>query len=121
MIRPYIQKQLKKCIFAKLDTFDEKTNTYHIAKYTKPKYEVGKGYLIQIPKYLINNTTSVLATNWNNGRSPQNEYYKAYVNKFKGSYIYVDCLAYDYQTKQDLSNMWSGWLDINELQQLSTL
>ena len=63
MIRPYIQRQLNKCSFVKLDNFDEETNTYHIAKYTKPKYEVGKGYLIQIPKYLINNAASILATN----------------------------------------------------------
>jgi len=38
-----------------------------------------------------------------------------------GSYIYVDCLAYDYQNQQDLSSMWFGWLDVNELQQLSIL
>lgn len=121
MSSKYILNQLKKCVFADLSNFDPTSQIYHIPKYTKPKYDTNKCYLIKLPKSIINNSSSILATNWNNGTFPTREYYKAYVNKTMGSYIYVDCLAYDYQTKQDLSDMWSGWLDINELQQLSTL
>lgn len=118
MISEIIKAQLKKCAFADLSHYDESANVYHIPKYTKPKYDVGRCYLIRVSKNILNNPTSLLATNWNNGNYPKAEYYKAYVNKTMGSYIYVDCLAYNYETKQDLTEMFSGWLDINELQQL---
>lgn len=120
-MREYIKKQLAQCTFVDLSNFDATTNTYHIPKYTKPKYDVGKCYLIKLPKYLIDNTTSLLATNWNNGNTPHHDVYKAYVNKIIGTHIYVDCLAFDTVLQQDMQDMWSGWLDINELTQLVKL
>lgn len=120
-MRDYIKKQLARCAFADLSNFDETINTYHIPKYTKPRYEVGKCYLIRLPNYLINNPNTLLATNWNKGNAPRHEVYKAYVNKMMGSHIYVDCLAFNMELRQDMSDMWSGWLDINELTQLSKL
>lgn len=58
-----VKEQLKRVVFANLSNYDEATNTYYIKKYSKPCYKVGEGYLIQIPKYLINNPTSVVAVN----------------------------------------------------------
>lgn len=105
MSQTFIEKQLEKVMIADLSNFDLQTNTYKIPKYTKPHYEVGKCYLIQLPKNIINNTTCILATNWNNHIMPDHEYYKAYVNKTIGTYAYFDCLAYDFDTKQDLTTM----------------
>lgn len=121
MIRPYIKEQLKKCTFADLSYFDEKTNTYLIPKYCKPTYELNKCYLIKIADYFVNNNNTVIATNWNNGMSPANSCMKIYVSKALGKMIYVDSLAYDLNTNQDINNYWSGWLSIDDLTQLAKL
>lgn len=119
-MRQYIYEKLKAVSFVKLD-LNKLVNTYFIPKYSKPQYCTGKCYLIKIPKELINNSNSILAVNWNNGSSPQYEFYKAYVNKTAGTYIYVDCLAVDMNTKTDLQNMWSGWLDTTSLTQIACI
>ena len=119
MIRESIKKQLEACTFADLTNFDQNTNTYYIPKYNKPIYELNKCYLIKIPNCLIADTTSVLATNWNKNTAPQAEYIKAFVSKILGKMIYVDCVAYDFETKQDTNLYWSGWLPINEITQVA--
>jgi hypothetical protein len=35
--------------------------------------------------------------------------------------IYVDSVGFDFDTKQDLSLMWSGWLDTSTLTQIAAL
>jgi hypothetical protein len=35
--------------------------------------------------------------------------------------IYVDSIGFDFDTKQDLNMMWSGWLNTQELTQVSAL
>jgi hypothetical protein len=35
--------------------------------------------------------------------------------------IYVDSIGFDFDTKQDLNLMWSGWLDSSQLTQISAL
>lgn len=120
-MREFIKKQLERCVFANLNNFDPKSNSYLIPKYTKPKYDLGKCYLIKLPGHIINNPQSVLATNWNGGNFPSHAYYKAYVSKQASNYIYVDCLAFDFETGCDLNIMWSGWLDATELIQIATL
>lgn len=117
----YIKQQLEKCIFADLTNFDASTNTYHIKKYSKPRYDVGKCYLVKISKELINNKMIPLSANWNNGRAPQNEYYKIYVNQMAGKMLKVDALAFDMTTKQDLQEMFSGYFPIDYLEQLAEI
>jgi hypothetical protein len=69
----------------------------------------------------VNNSDSVLAVNWNNGSFPKTQYLKIYISKTLGNMIYVDSIGFDFDTKQDLSMMWSGWLDSSQLTQISAL
>ena len=121
MIRPLIKEQLEKCQFADLNNYDPSTNTFLIRKYSQPTYEAQRCYLIKLPNNIINNKDSVLAVNWNNGSCPTVQYLKIYISKALGTMIYVDSIGFDFETKQDLNLMWSGWLDSAQLTQISTL
>lgn len=116
-----VEEQLNKCSFADLSCYDKNTNTYHIPKYSRPRYELGKCYLVKLPKEIVKNPMSVLATNWNNSTAPQFEYLKIYVNKVLGKNIQVDSLAYNMETKEDINVMWSGWLPTEEITQIQVL
>lgn len=115
------EELLKRCVYATPSSYDEKTHTYHFNKYSKPKYEVGKCYLIKISSDIVNNPKSLTATNWNNGRSPMQEYLKIYISKALGSNIYVDGAGYDFANKLDLDYMWSGWLNTKDLEQIAEM
>jgi hypothetical protein len=121
MIRPIIKEQLEKCQFADLNNFDHNTNTFYIKKYSKPTYEINHCYLVKLPLNIVNAADSVLAVNWNNGTCPKTQYLKIYISKALGTMIYVDSISFDFDTKQDLSIMWSGWLDSAQLTQISAL
>ena len=110
-----IKKQLEQCVWVDLSNYDEKINTYHIPKYAKVKYEVNRMYLVKISREFVNNTNSVTACNWNNSTAPKFEYLKIYISKFNGKMAYVDSLAVNPITKQDLTEMWSGWIPVNNL------
>ena len=116
-----IEQQLKNCVFADLRKYDAENNIYYIPRYTKPQYSIGKCYLIKLPGNIVNNPNSILATNWNNGTTPKHESYKAYVSKLIGKVAYMDCLAFDWENKVDLNDMWSGYLDTDELTQLGEI
>ena len=121
MIRPIIKEQLDKCQFANLNNYDPATNTFLIPKYSKPTYDLNKCYLVRLPLNIVNTGDSVLAANWNNGSFPRAQYLKIYVSKTLGSMIYVDSIGFDFDAKQDLNLMWSGWLQTAELTQISIL
>ena len=121
MIRPIIKEQLEKCQFANLSNYDPNTNTFMIKKYSQPTYELNHCYLIRLPNNIVNTSDSVLAVNWNNGTFPRSQYIKIYISKTLGNMIYVDSIGFDFETKQDLNLMWSGWLDSAQLTQLSAL
>lgn len=121
MIRPIIKEQLEKCKFADLNNYDPKTNTFLIKKYSKPTYELNHCYLVKLPLSIVNAADSVLAVNWNNGLFPKAQYLKIYISKVFGTMIYVDSIGFDFNTKQDLSVMWSGWLDTTSLTQIAAL
>lgn len=59
----YINNQLNKCVFAKLDNYDSSTGVYHIKKYSKPRYDPGKCYIVKLSKAIINNTSNILSSN----------------------------------------------------------
>ena len=111
MIRPIIKEQLEKCQFANLNNYDPNTNTFIIKKYSQPTYDLNKCYLIRVPANIVNNADSVLAVNWNNGSYPKTQYLKIYISKTLGSMVYVDSIGFDFDIKQDLNIMWSGWLN----------
>lgn len=121
MIRFIVKEQLEKCQFADLNNFDPATNTFYIKKYSKPTYEINHCYLVKLPINIVNTVDSVLAVNWNNGSSPNTQYLKIYISKIMGTMIYVDSIGFDFETKQDLSIMWSGWLNTSELTQIAAL
>jgi len=114
-------EQLNKCKVAKFDNYDSTTKIYHIKRFQKVAFNIGHCYLISIADYLVNNTTTVTAVNWNNSRAPQHKCYKIYVSKKLGSMIYFDGAAVDAITKLDLNAMWSGWLDSNDITLEQTL
>ena len=120
-MRDLIKQQLKNCSYANLNYFDPETNTFKIPKYVKPHFALGQMYLVQLSGILVNNTDSVIATNYNNSTAPRYPYLKIFVSKTLGKMIYVDSLAFDPQTKQDINEMWSGWLPVDELTMLSTI
>ena len=121
MIRPLIKEQLEKCQFADLNNYDARTNTFQIRKYSKPTYDLNHCYLVRLPNAIVNRNDSVLAVNWNSGNSPSVPYLKIYISKAMGTMIYVDSVGFDFETKQDLNLMWSGWLNTSELTQIATL
>ncbi len=121
MIRPIIKEQLDKCQFANLNNYDPTTNTFLIPKYSQPTYDINKCYLVRLPLTIINTPDSVLATNWNNGSFPMAQYLKIYISKALGNMIYVDSIGFDFETKQDLNHMWSGWLQTDTLTQIAAL
>lgn len=121
MIRPLIKEQLEKCQFADLNNYDANTNTFSIRKYCKPTYELNNCYLVRLPVSIVNKTDSVLAVNWNQGNSPSTQYLKIYISKIMGTMIYVDSIGFDFENKQDLNYMWSGWLNVSELTQIAAL
>lgn len=116
-----IQKQLKKVIYADLSNFDQTTNTYIIPKYSKPKYDVGKMYIVKIPLDVLNVANSALASNWNHGTCPKSECLKIYVSKIVGKMIYVDSVGFDIEQNKDTGAIWSGYLPAEEISQVRAL
>ena len=110
-----VKEQLDKCTFADLSDYNPNTRTYHIPRYVKPNYAVGKSYLVRLDNSIVNNSNSVLAANWNNGKSPSYNYYKIYVSKALGKMISIDGLAFDIEANKDMMDMWSGWLNVDNI------
>lgn len=112
-----IEEQLKKCQVADLSDFDSVTGTYHIKRFKQVKLEVDSCYLIRLDKQLLNKETSqVLSSNWNKGTVPPCEYMKIDVSKSMGKMICVNGIGYDYEKKQDLNIIWSGWLPLQSIE-----
>ena len=91
-----VETQLKKCSYADLSHFDNTTGVFNIPKYSKPKFDIGKMYIIQVANELVDNNSSVIATNWNSGTSPKSPFLKIYVSKMVGKMIYVDSLVFNF-------------------------
>jgi hypothetical protein len=118
----YVEEQLKKVKVADLSNYDENTHTYHIPKYNEFRYEVDKCYLVKLDKMLLNgNDLPILVSNWNKGTFPTNEFLKIDVTKVLGKMICVNGLGYDFERKEDLNTMWSGWLPIQQIKMIERL
>lgn len=119
-MRDFIKKQLQACKHVNI-TFSDNVYEYTIPQYTKPVFDIGKCYIIRIPQELVNNTTNVLAVNWNNGNAPKYPYLKVYISKALGKMLYVDSVYFDPETRNDLPEMFSGWLDSDTMALVATL
>ena len=120
-MRDLVKAQLEQLTWVELDSSGLQTGHYIIPKYQKPTFDIGKCYIVKIPADFVNNRDSVVATNWNRSTAPSTEYLKIYVSKLQGKMVYVDSLAFDWETKQDLPGMWSGWIPINIITQLAIM
>ena len=118
-MREYVKELLKQCKYADLSNGDEEKGLYVIPMYSKPTFDVGCTYLIRLPKDIVGNRQSVLASNWNHGTAPGYEVMKAYVSKELGSMIYVDSVGVI--DGKDADELWSGWLPAKEITQLKKL
>ena len=114
-MRELVLQQLRSCDFANLNIYDAESHTYQIPRYSKPHYEIGETYVVKLRPAVVNNTQSVTAANWNGGTAPTSNYLKVYVSKTLGRMIYVDSIGFDWETKQDMANFWSGWLPIDDI------
>ena len=120
MIRDYIRDQLANCVFASPNSYDEKTHTFIIPRYSKPQYLEGKCYIVKLQIQLLD-SNSIIASNWNAGSIPPGQFLKIYISKTMGKMIYVDSTLYNIESQQDLNVFWSGWLPIEELEQIAQL
>lgn len=113
MSNELIKKQLSKLKIAQVDSFDEVKNCYHIPKYKEAKFELNHAYLIKLNDVLL--CEGDYSSNLNKGSYPKHRFMKIYINKVLGDLIFIDGIYYDDVTKQDINEMWTGWLPINEI------
>ena len=111
-MREYIKKQLLALELAKIEYYDEVEHFYFIPKYSKPSFQLNKMYLISV---------SDEAATDSNATVPTHTYLKAYVTDIKDTSIYIDAVAVNPITKQDLNYFWSGWIKEKYLTQIAVL
>ena len=111
-MREYIKKQLLALELAQIEYYDEVDHFYFIPKYTKPTYQLNKIYLVKVEDIAFNDQTADL---------PKQAYLKAYVTEIKDTSIYIDAVAINPITKQDLNYFWSGWIKEKYLTQIAVL
>ena len=72
---------------------------------------VGKTYIIQLEKYLLNPPPNFnLHVNWNHGQIPANEYMLCEVKQDLGKMIKILAVGYDIINDNSLPDLWEGWL-----------
>ena len=119
-VNKLILKQLEKVQVAKVSPFDELRNCYKISKFKEIAYELNHCYLIEINSVLLS-ASNIIASNWNNGSFPKHEFMKISVSKKLGDMIFIDGIYYDNALKQDINEMWTGWLPVNEIKLIEEL
>lgn len=118
----HIKDQLNQVKIARVPEFNEDTTHIFIKKQTTIKIEEDCCYLIKLNSSITNpTTTSTLASNWNNGSIPSHSYYKVDIQKIMAHMIKVTGVAYDYDNQKDLTDMWCGWLPLDEIEVISKL
>lgn len=118
----HIKEQLNQVKLANIPNFDDNTTHIFIKKQTTIKIEEDSCYLIKLNSTITNpSLTSTLSSNWNNGSVPNHSYYKVDIQKIMSHMIKVVGVAYDYDNNRDLTDMWCGWLPIDEIEIISKL
>lgn len=111
-MREYIKKQLLSLELAQIEYYDEVDHFYFIPKYSKPSYQLNKVYLVKVEDTAFEDKTVDL---------PKQTYLKIYVTEIKDTSIYIDAVAVNPITKQDLNYFWSGWIKEKYLTQIAVL
>lgn len=115
-INKLIQKELKKVVVANISNYNEDKNQIIIPRFNQVLMKENEYYLIKLDDELLNpNSSSTLATNWNQGRVPTSKYMKIDVMRVMGKMVNINGLGYDYINKQDKNEVWSGWLPITQI------
>ena len=122
-MRELIKEQLRSCTFANVSHVKKTDGGYvvSIPRYSKPKYDIGKMYLIAFADEIIGNTTSDLAKTLNRNTAPSTKYTKAYVARQSGKHLYLDTMGYDMNLYKDLSIYWSGWVSVDDITLITKL
>jgi len=103
------EKQLLKVSVASLANYDADTQTYFIPKKTNLSISIGRYYIINIDRSLLDpKSNDVLYRNWNHGTVPKCDRMRVEVDRKLGTMIHVVSVAED-ETKA----MWEGWLPEN--------
>ena len=120
-VNKLILKQLDKLKIAHINNFDELKNCYHISKIKEIEFDINKTYLVELNDVLLS-SGNIYALNFNNGDVPKYRFMKIFINNIVGnSMIYVDAIYYDNDNKQDINEMWSGWLPTQEIRLVEEL
>lgn len=116
-----IKRELNKITEVNIQ-FDDNTTSIKIPKKGVMRVEEDHMYIIKLSDYMINPPMdSALVTNWNNNTYPTFRYYKVDVQKIMSDMVKITGMAYDYDTKCDIDNMWIGWIPNSEFEILEKL
>lgn len=117
-----IESQLAKVQEADLSNYDARTKTWHIPKISDVRMDVGSCYLIELDDSLLNPLANqILVSNWNQGRVPEDKYFKVEVLSKMNRMIKVMGFGYDPATKTDKTTAWTGWLPLNMVKVLERI
>lgn len=117
-----IKNQLDKVSVAKLPYYDDNTTSIIIPKLSTLYLKENCCYILKLDDIMLHpSENSVLVTNWNNNSIPTSRYYKADINQIMGKMVKITGLAYDFENKKDLSDIWVGWLVLDNIEILEKL
>lgn len=109
-----IEKELRKCTYAEIPTFDETTTTLYIPKSgirKKLQATVGSYFLIEIEDHiLVPDEGSTLASNWNKGTVPPCKHMNVCCIQVMGKMFKVEGVGVNIETGDTLECFWTGWL-----------
>ena len=109
-----VEDQLQKVRVADLPSYDEATTHMIIPKkegHITSDFILNKCYIIQLENYIVKPFEGfTLHDNWNKGIPPKHNFLKVEILQIMGKMIRVNSIGFDWQTKQDINDVWEGWL-----------
>lgn len=122
-MHPIIESQLKKVKKADLSnktvSADNQITSWIIPKHIDLKVETNEVYIIELSDSLLTESATFALNIWNHGKVPPAKILKACVNAEISGMISIDGLAYDPVTQTAGTDLWSGWLPLNDLKIIS--
>lgn len=121
-MKDIIRHQLNSLRIASIPEFNEDSTEIVIKKLSNIPLLEHHCYLIKLEDNLLApNNNSALTINWNGGSIPTHKYYKVDVIKIMAQMIKINGLAFDYDSKKDINEIWSGWLPLNGIELLEEI
>lgn len=120
-----IKEQLSKVKIVHIPYYDDNTTHIYLPKLSPDNgciVYVDRYYLIELDDYLISPPENfTLHINWNNGIKPKCKFMKCQVLKDLGRMIKITGIGYNNDTKQDIDELWEGWLPKEAIQVIQEL